>query len=152
MSVRYALTGDLSEIAIPAPEPFPARKDRLWEETCLEFFLGPTDSERYWEFNLSPSGNWNVYRFASPRKGMAEEPAVPSLPFAVRTEAGTLHLSMELDIGKIIPAAEPFVAAVCVILKNAKGGKSHWALAHPALRPDFHRREGFRLSFPGKST
>src|SRR5512134_701601 len=83
LSVRYALTGDLSEIAIPAPQPFPMRKDKLWEETCLEFFLGPTDSERYWEFNLSPSGNWNVYRFASPRKGMAEEPAVPSLPFAV---------------------------------------------------------------------
>ena len=42
---------------------FPRRRDRLWEETCLELFLGEEGSERYWEFNLSPAGHWNVYRF-----------------------------------------------------------------------------------------
>src|SRR4030042_7193941 len=50
-------------------------------------------SERYWEFNLSPAGHWNVYRFASYRKEMREEPAFASLPFRVRTEPEALRLS-----------------------------------------------------------
>ncbi len=149
LSVRYSLLGDLAEIAIPAPEPLPARKDRLWEDTCLELFLGLTDSGRYWEINLSPGGNWNVYRFTSRRKGMAEEPAFPSLPFAVRRDPEALRLSLDLDIGKIVPEAQSIEVAVCAILKTVKGGRSHWALVHPAPRPDFHRRDGFRLTFPG---
>lgn len=80
---------------------------------------------------------------------MREEPAFSSLPFSVRTEPEGLRLSLDLDIGKIIPAAEPVEAAVCAILKTVKGERSHWALAHLSSRPDFHRREGFQLSFPG---
>jgi hypothetical protein len=65
LSVGFAVLGDLAKLEIPAPNEFPGRKDRLWEETCLEFFLGTRDSEGYWEFNLSPAGHWNVYRFTS---------------------------------------------------------------------------------------
>ena len=65
------------------PADMPARRDRLWEETCFEFFLAVKNSPRYWEFNLSPAGHWNVYRFADYRQGMQEEPAFASLPFSV---------------------------------------------------------------------
>jgi hypothetical protein len=40
LSIGCALTGNLSELAIPSTGEFPRRKDRLWEDTCLEFFLG----------------------------------------------------------------------------------------------------------------
>ncbi len=145
LSVGCALTGNLSELAIPATEESPRRKDRLWEETCLEFFLGVKDSERYWEFNLSPSGDWNVYRFTSCREGMREEPAFASLPFAIRREPEALGLSLDLDIGKIIPARKDMEIAVAAVIKTVKGGTSHWALVHPGPRPDFHRRDGFLL-------
>jgi hypothetical protein len=56
LSLDSALRGDLRALAIPAPDSFPRRKDRLWEETCLEFFLGIRNSEGYWEFHLSPAG------------------------------------------------------------------------------------------------
>jgi hypothetical protein len=150
LRIGYALQGKLSEIAIPAPEEMPERKDRLWEETCLELFLGRKDSGRYWEFNFSPAGHWNVYRFASYRKGMREEPAFPSLPFRIRTEPEALRLSLDLDIGKIIPAGEVVEVAVCAVIRTVTGKASHWALVHPGPRPDFHRRDGFALTIPGE--
>ena len=149
LSVRWALTGKLSELAIPAAEESPGRKDLLWEETCLEFFLGAKGSERYWEFNLSPSGDWNVYRFTSFRKGMREEPAIASLPLVVRRSAEAFALSLDLDIGKIVPARKDIEIAVGAVVKTVKGGTSHWALVHPGSRPDFHRRDGFLLGLAG---
>lgn len=149
LSIRCGLRGDLSKIKIPASNQRPERKDRLWEETCVELFLGETDSKHYWEFNLSPSGDWNIYRFASFRKGMQEEAAFTSLPFGVRLEPERLLLSMELDIGKIVPAGNGVDAAVSAVVKTNKSRISHWALTHAGPRPDFHRRDGFRLNLPG---
>ena len=148
LSVGWAIQGDIPALAIPAPEGPPARVDRLWEETCLELFLGAKGSGGYWEFNLSPAGHWNVYRFTSYRKGMQEEPAFSSLPFGVRIEPGILRLSLDLDLRKIFPAGEAVEAGVCAIIRTTTGGTCHWALAHPGPRPDFHRRDGFALMIP----
>ena len=84
LAIRYELSGQLGQLVIPGPAGLPARRHGLWEETCFEFFLGVKDSPGYWEFNLSPAGHWNVYRFAGYRQGMAEETAFASLPFSVR--------------------------------------------------------------------
>jgi hypothetical protein len=148
LSVRYEVRGDLSKVSIPAAEAEPRRKDRLWEETCLELFLGTKDSDRYWEFNLSPAGNWNVYRFDRYREGMREESAIPSLPFDVRRDPEALLLTAETGIGKIVPADRNLAAAIAAVIGTTEGGKSHWALAHPSSRPDFHRRDGFALILP----
>jgi hypothetical protein len=148
LSVRYDVRGDLSKLSIPADTEPPRRKDRLWEGTCLELFLGTADSGEYREFNLSPSGHWNVYRFTRYREGMREEPAFASLPFAVRIGPDALELSMELDVGKIIPEGETIEAGIAAVVKTVQGGTNHWALTHPGPRPDFHRRENFALEFP----
>jgi hypothetical protein len=148
LSIGYALLGNLSELALPAPAESPGRKDRLWEGTCLEFFLGIQNSGRYWEFNLSPAGHWNVYRFASYRKEMREEPAFTTLPFRIRMEPGALRLSLDLGLGKIIPTGRAIEVAVGAVIRTVTGKTSHWALVHPGPRPDFHRRDGFTLSIP----
>ena len=150
LSVRYEVRGNLSKVEIPAAAEAPRRKDRLWEDTCLELFLATADSGEYREFNLSPSGHWNVYRFTRYREGMREEPAVASLPFDLRIGADVLELSMELDVGKILPAGQAIEIGVAAVIRTIDAGKSHWAPAHPASRPDFHRREGFALIFPGE--
>jgi hypothetical protein len=151
LSVRYDVRGNLSKVEIPIAAEAPRRKERLWEETCLELFLGTAESGEYWEVNLSPSGHWNVCRFTRYREGMREEPAFTSLPFVVRIGPAALELSMELDVGNILPSGETVVAGVAAVIKTTDGGKSHWAIAHPALRPDFHRREGIALILPGDS-
>jgi hypothetical protein len=134
LSIGYALLGNLSELAIPSQGELPGRKDRLWEGTCLEFFLGVKDSEPYWEFNLSPAG----------------EPAFTSLPFRIQTEPEALRLSLDLEVGKIIPKDKTVEIAVSAVIETVTGKRSHWALVHPGPRPDFHRRDGFVLNLPGE--
>ncbi len=148
LSIRYEVRGNLSKVEIPAAAEAARRKDRLWEETCLELFLGAADSGEYREFNLSPSGHWNVFRFTRYREGRREEEAVPSLPFDVRRDSEALLLTAEIDIGKIVPAGKDLAAAVAAVIGTIDGGKSHWTLVHPAARPDFHRRDGFALILP----
>jgi hypothetical protein len=148
LSVRYEVRGILSNVSIPAAVEAPRRQDRLWEGTCFELFLGTRDSGAYWELNLSPAGHWNVYRFDRYREGMREERAITSLPFDLRTVPDELILAAEFGIGKIVPAGTALAATVAVVIRTIDGGKSHWAPAHPASRPDFHRRDGSALILP----
>jgi hypothetical protein len=145
LSLSYTLHGPLAELVIPAPADTRVRKNALWEETCFEFFLGMKNSDHYWEFNLSPAGHWNVYRFTSYRQGMQEEPAFTSLLFSVRVRPDALGLSLEIDLDKIIPAGQALEVAVSAVIKTADGKITYWALAHPGPQPDFHRRDGFIL-------
>lgn len=150
LSLACELLGNLSDLAIPSPQDPPGRRDRLWEETCLELFLAEKGSNRYWEFNLSPAGHWNVYRFTRYREGMAEETAFSTLPFHVRAEPRAVSFSLDLAPGKIIPAGRAIEASVCAVIKTVGGRTTHWALSHPGGRPDFHRMDGFVLKFPGE--
>ena len=61
----------------------PQRRDGLWQHTCFEAFFGVLGSDDYWEFNLAPSGDWNVYRFAGYRAGQTPETAYGPLPLTV---------------------------------------------------------------------
>jgi hypothetical protein len=142
-SISYALIGLLSELVIPAPEDTPTRKNGLWEETCFEFFLAVKNTDRYWEFNLSPTGHWNVYLFTSYRQGMQEESAFVSIPFRVQSEPDSLRLSLELGLDRIISVEQALEVAVSTVIKTINGKMTYWALTHPGPRPDFHRRDSF---------
>jgi hypothetical protein len=143
LAIRYDLQGDLAELMIPAPADLPARRHGLWEETCCEFFLGVKDAPRYWEFNLSPAGDWNVYRFAGYRQGMAEEKVLTSLPFNVRRRSDSLQVALELDVGAIVAADQPLMVGIAAVIKLAGHGLTYWALIHKGPAADFHRRDSF---------
>jgi len=141
--VQYNLTGPLEELVIPKLSDRPARKNNLWEETCLELFLGPDNSDHYWEFNFSPAGHWNIYHFRSYRKGMREEPAFTSLPLIVSRQVDTFHLSLEIAMDKIIPADRKLDVGVSAVIKSIEGELTYWALIHTGTAADFHRRDSF---------
>jgi hypothetical protein len=143
LAIRYDLHGPLAELMIPAPDALPVRRQGLWEETCFEFFLGVKDSPRYWEFNLSPAGLWNVYRFAGYRQGMAEETAFTSLPWRVRRRPDLVLVALELEIERIVAADQPLVVGLAAVLKFRDQGLTYWALTHPGPQADFHRRDSF---------
>lgn len=143
LAIRYDLRGDLAALVIPAAAARPGRRPGLWEETCCEFFLGIKDAPRYWEFNLSPSGHWNVYRFAGYRRGMAEETALTSLPVNVRRRPDSLRLELELNVGEIVAADQPLMVGIAAVIKLAGNGVTYWALIHPGPAADFHRRDSF---------
>lgn len=145
LSISYTLLGHLTEVLIPALADMPGRKDSLWEETCFEFFLGVNNSDQYWEFNLSPAGHWNVYRFESYRQGMQEEQAFTSFPFSVQNQLSALRISLKIDLDKIIPTNQTLKIAIGAVTKPVNGTITYWALSHPGPQPDFHREESFIL-------
>lgn len=143
LAIRYALRGRLGELAIPGAVDKPARQHGLWEETCFEFFLTIKDSPRYWEFNLSPAGHWNVYGFAAYRQGMHQEKAFRSLPFSVQTKADSLLLALKFDSARIVRAEQDLEVGIAAVIKLKDREVTYWALTHPGPQADFHRRDSF---------
>lgn len=151
LSVRYTLLGDPAELVIPPPAELPARRNELWKDTCFELFLAPADSPRYWEFNLSPAGHWNVYRFSAYRHGMREEPAFTSLPFRVRKGVSSLShefglelsLELEIELDALLRPGQLLEAAVSAVMLHTDGEVTWWALTHPGQKADFHGRDSF---------
>jgi hypothetical protein len=143
LAIDYHLSGDLKDIIIPHPVNSPIRQHELWEETCLEFFLGVSNSPQYWEINLSPTGDWNVYSFQDYRQGMQEEVAFSALPFRIQTQANAWQLDLEFDLSKIALTDSSLQIAICAVIKQINGEISYWALTHRGLQADFHRRDSF---------
>jgi hypothetical protein len=143
LAIQYELTGALKDLMIPELSDRPVRRKGLWQETCLEFFVGPDDSDQYWEFNLSPTGHWNIYHFSAYRKGMHEEPAFTSLPFAVSSQADAFLLSLKIDLEKISLSDQTLDIGISAVIESIKGELIYWALIHTATEADFHRRDAF---------
>jgi hypothetical protein len=123
----------------------PQRRHQLWTRTCLELFLAEVGATPYWEVNLCPSGDWNLYRLSDYRQDLTPEPAVESLPFAVERQAEGLDLHLPLDLSRLLPPGRPLELGLCAVLQERSGAISYWALRHPGPEADFHRREGFGL-------
>jgi hypothetical protein len=143
LSISFELSGPISKLVIPSRADKPERRSGLWENTCLEFFISTKGSDSYWEFNLSPSGDWNVYRFESYRQGMIEEPAFTCLPFAVNTGPDTIRVFLKADLGKIVLPGRVLETGISAVIKATDESRSYWALAHTGNCPDFHRRDCF---------
>ena len=146
LTISYRLQGRLADVLLPAPLAAPARRHRLWAGTCFEFFLARQEAPPYWEFNLSPAGDWNVYRFTDYRQGQAIEPAFASLPLVVHRSPEALRLTLEVDLAGIAPADLPLEVAIAAVIQAPAGRLTYWALTHPGPRPDFHRRDGFLIA------
>ncbi|OLP19857.1 hypothetical protein BST81_03215 [Leptolyngbya sp. 'hensonii'] len=143
--LQYDLQGALAEMEITPPAAQPERRHQLWETTCFEFFLGLPRSPRYWEFNLSPAGHWNVYYFDSYRQGMQEETGVTWLSFQVQSAPNSLALALNFDLTAIVPPGKKLEVAVTSVIQLRTGQISYWALTHSGPEADFHRRDSFTL-------
>ena len=151
LHLHYELSGDLTELAIAPSAEVPERRSGLWEMTCFEFFVGEVGSPRYWEFNLSPAGHWQVFSFTNYREGRQAETAFDRLPFRVEVGSDRLTLDLECDLSAISPADCPLEIAVSSVIQNKLGQCSYWALVHPGEEADFHRRDSFCVQFPASS-
>ncbi len=145
LTLHYALQGDLSTVAIPSPVEAPARTYSLWEHTCFEFFLAERGRDRYWEFNLSPSGDWNIYQLEGYRQGLREDLSFTSLPFTVRHHPQELSLQIDVNLEVIVPSSVGLEIAITAVIELAHGDMSYWALTHAGPEADFHRRESFAI-------
>ena len=143
LALRFELLDPLGLVVLTVPA-IPARTFGLWDATCFELFVG-TASERYWEFNLSPAGHWNTYRFDGYRQGMEDELAFNQIPFSVIQNESALTLDLSLDLSPIIPADQPLDLSITAVLQLKPGAVSYWALTHCADQADFHHRDSFTV-------
>jgi hypothetical protein len=153
LSIEYLVRGDLDSVAIDPPTALPTRKLELWTTTCFEFFIGKVGAPNYWEFNLSPGGDWNVYILDDYRQGLRSEKRFTSLPFEIVRTADCLRLSLEFNLSKITPIEADLdrsnrpelEVAITAVIKSTQTEISYWALTHTGTEADFHRRDSFTI-------
>lgn len=139
LRLRFIVEDDPDLILWPAKTP-PDRADDLWKHTCFEAFVSTGDG--YYEFNLSPSGQWASYRFTSYREGMsaADEGIVVD-----GLDGGSDHVALE---GRIDLPHSAHRLGLSAVIETTDGEKTYWALAHPSDKPDFHHPDSFTLVLP----
>ena len=145
LAVKFRIKGTPSRWRLPDPAQC-ERTDGLWQTTCFELFIGIGDTSRYYEFNLSVSGQWAAYAFESYREGMTplHLPATPVIGSALF--ADSLVLKTVLDLNAIELRAVPIRLGLSAVIEEADGQKSCWALRHPPGKPDFHHKDCFALN------
>lgn len=148
LQLTYRLSS-LAGLRLPPSGADPRRCDGLWQHTCLEAFVGVPGGEAYWEFNLAPSGDWNVYRLDRYREGLQQEALYADLPFAIDLDHlnGTpvLRLDLHCRLPEEVSAAAELALGLSAVLEEQSGALSYWALHHPAAQADFHDRRGWVL-------
>jgi hypothetical protein len=135
LQLEFRVSG--GSLALPE-ELSPRRSDALWKSTCFELFTRPIGSERYCEFNFSPSGEWAAYSFSGYREGMAALDIAP--PLIGRTVKGR---ELVIGVSVALPLEQPLRLGLSAVIKETSGRISYWALAHPAAKPDFHHPDSF---------
>ncbi len=144
--IHYEVTGDTEQILLPLLSSNPSRKDDLWKATCFEFFLAIPKQPQYWEFNMSPSGDWNVYIMDEYRRvGFREESKITQLPFEFKKDQNRLSLNLSVDLSLVFPPETKLQTAITAIIQTNDGNETYWALTHPDGQADFHLREGFSI-------
>ncbi len=140
LHITFRVDGDPHRLIVPDPAS-PQRADGLWRTTCLEVFVQA--GRGYYEFNLSPSGQWAAYRFNSYRQGMAEaDIEAPAL--STERDVGGFQLTARMEL----PRDADGRLALSAVIEQTDGDKTYWALAHPSDKPDFHHSDSFVLDLP----
>ena len=146
LSIHYSVCGEIENILVPEPSTS-SRKDDLWKATCFEFFIAVKDQPHYWEFNMSPTSEWNVYAMDAYRQAnMREELAFTQLPFEFRKTNEGISLDISVNLNPILQPDQVLQIGITTIIQTRDGNEIYWALAHPGVQTDFHLRESFVIN------
>lgn len=143
LELHYAMQGDLAQVLFPPVVDIPGRQFALWEATCLEFFVAIMGHTDYWEFNLAPNGNWQVFHLSDYREGLKDEAAINYLPFAVQQNEQGLQLDLSIDLTCLFPPETKLEMAITAVIQAATREYGYWAVQHGGKKADFHRRSDF---------
>jgi len=145
LQVQYSLSGQIDQVLLSALKSIPCRRDNLWQTTCFELFFAVQGSPQYWEVNLAPSGDWNVYTFTGYRQGMKEEKAITSLPCGQSCSTDRYQLVVDVPLAALVAPNQSLELALCAVLE-INGQRHFYALTHHGSQPDFHARESFVIN------
>ena len=145
LALDYVLAAPAAEVIWPDTSTSPQRRDELWHSTCLELFIANPGSAPYWEINLSPNGDWNVYQLSGYRQGLQPEPCIECVQMKAHSAADRHQLHATLELPPALLAASTLQANLCAVLQHVNTTTSYWAVCHPSHEADFHARSGFVL-------
>jgi hypothetical protein len=145
LSLRYRIEGPINRIVCPISDSIGNRANLLWQNTCFEAFWGVLNSKVYWELNLAPSGDWNLYKFDNYRTNQIEEEQKHDMQFQSSKTESSLSIGITLELPKEISIKVPIELNLTSVLQQVNGQISHWALVHCLSEPDFHQRDSFLL-------
>ena len=145
LTISYRLTGDLKQVLIPSVTAHPYRQFELWEATCFELFIAPVNESYYWEINLAPSGNWNIFRLDDYRQGQRNEEKIASLPMQIQQTEKLITLDLQLNLDILVVENQALDVSVTTVIQDQSNNFSYWALQHTGEVADFHRRDDFIL-------
>jgi hypothetical protein len=144
--VHYYISGDAS-LVVPSllSSATRQRADELWQHTCFEAFVKPAGSEAYWEFNVAPTCDWQVYALSGYRAGRTPVEAIGTPSAEGRYGRESWELRAHWALGGTVPSNVPWRLGLCAVIEDTGGALSYWALQHPPGKPDFHHDSAFAL-------
>lgn len=142
MKIEYSIVGPMNQLRLPPRSIKPARRDGLWESTCFEFFVGEKNSQHYWEFNFSPSLDWQAYSFLTYRDGRRDAEGI-AVDLERYESATHLEICVKLGGHQIFEYPRRLEGSVAGVIETTESQKSYWAIEHRGPRADFHRRDSF---------
>jgi hypothetical protein len=148
ISLEYSCIGDLTTLLMPDKKKEPIRSDYLWEHTCFEAFIAIGKNTSYWELNVSPSGDWNLYRFTDYRNGQEREDAIIAISSHLFIKAkNRFKLEVKLDLNSILKkdSLNNLQLGLTAVIEEKDHLKTYWALRHCGKQADFHIRDSFIL-------
>jgi hypothetical protein len=147
LGIHFRATGELDRVRVPAQRA-PRIAEQLWQHTCCELFLRVQAAEPYHEFNFSPSGEWAAYAFGRYRHGalLKDSGLDPHVHSSVNADTLELGATIALDRLSGSYADVRLALAIAAVIEARDGSRTHWALAHPSEKPDFHHPGAFALT------
>ena len=147
LGVRFEVTG--APPCVNAALPTDKSQWGLWEWDVVELFLATNASANYYEFQLSPAGQFFELEIFEPRKRFNKD-FVSGFEHSVERvapDAWTAEFRIPLRKlgwdGKL-----ESVRGNAFAILGASGAKSYWSLNLPAqLKPDFHLPQFFKAVF-----
>lgn len=145
IDICFNLHGDLANILFDPPVENHQRTDNLWQRTCFELFVKNDNDPNYWEYNLSPSGNWAIYGFSNYRQGKFDELSIANPVITTNGETHQFTLNCQLPL----PAAltgKNLKIGLSAVVQDKNGDIYYYALEHTRKQADFHAAESFTLT------
>lgn len=142
--LRSKADGSLSDVLLQPSAQTPQRQDQLWTHCCFEAFLTLPDQQNYWELNISPAGDWNLYSLENYRQGQKAEASVQSPRVNVQRSPLACQCDVQLDLRPWWPDVfKAPLLGLAVVLERSDASLSYWATRHHQEVADFHDRRSF---------
>jgi hypothetical protein len=153
LHITFEVHGPVKTLKRINETPGPAvRKNELWKTTCFEWFIKGPNSNAYWECNLSPTGEWNVYHLTDYRKNLQEEKLISGYSFfQTILSSESWRLENRFDLSPLKFPKGHYLLNLSAVLETQKSEKTFWSLVHSQKQPDFHHPDHFIMDLKKES-